>query len=269
MTKRQLAVAALMAAAAIAPPAGTSLAAPGSSAAEDTWQLRAQVRGSPGKTLSEPRLIGDAVALVRDAACRRARDLLGDGEPARAEIELTMWRQPGPTDQTRTGIPDASCEGRFGQESAFRLRARVVHPRHPGRYTETGRMGLRRAVAVLARRANAYAGRVLESGERVWLSLKVRGSEKDVRGMIRGLARRYRVDVGIALRVAGCESGFNPRAFSPAGPYGGVYQHDLDLWKRRAAHYGHRGASVFDPYSNIDVSLRMVRTAGWGHWGCA
>jgi hypothetical protein len=268
MTKRWLVIGALAAAVTVALPAGASLADPGSPAAQTTWQLRAQVRAERGTTLSHPKLISGAVALVRDAACRRARDLLTQGEPGRAEVQLTMWRQPGPTDQTQTAIPKASCEHRYEQESAFQLRAWVIHPRAPGKYVKTGRMSLRRAVAVVAERANIHAPRVLESGEPVQVTLRVRPREKDVRGMIRGLAQRYGVDVNAALRVAGCESGFNPRAYSPAGPYGGIYQHAISYWPGRARHFGHPGASVFDPYANIDVSLRMVRAGGWSHWGC-
>jgi hypothetical protein len=267
MKKRRLVIGALVAAVAIGLPAGASLADPGGPAT--SWQLRAQVRAAPGTNLSEPRLISDALALVRDAACRRARDLLAEGEPGRTEVQLTLWRQSGLTDQTQTGTPEVSCEQRSTEESAFRLRAWVIHPRDPGKYVKSGRVSLRRAVALVAERANAYAPRVLETGERVWMTLRLQPRQKDVQGMIRGLARRYGVDVNMALRVARCESGFNPRAYSSAGPYGGIYQHDVDLWPRRAAHFGHRGASVFDAFSNIDVSLRMVRAGGWGHWGCA
>jgi soluble lytic murein transglycosylase-like protein len=114
--------------------------------------------------------------------------------------------------------------------------------------------------------ANNLVGRVLTSGEQGWITLRLRSRQKPVRGMIRSLARRYGLSVSTALRVAGCESHFNRRAYSY--PYAGIFQQDLRQWPRRAAHFGHRGASPFDAYANVDVSLKMARSMGWGHWGC-
>ena len=91
--------------------------------------------------------------------------------------------------------------------------------------------------------------------------------QKAVRQMIRSLAIRYRLDVAKAISVAECESGLNPRAYSP--PYAGVYQHTTRSWSKRAATYDHAGESVFDPYANVDVALQMARASGWGAWGCA
>jgi soluble lytic murein transglycosylase-like protein len=101
----------------------------------------------------------------------------------------------------------------------------------------------------------------------VWITLRLGTAEKPVRGMIRSLARRYGVSVSTSLRVAGCESHFNPRAYDY--PYAGVYQQDVRYWGRRAAHFGHRGDSPLDAHANVDVSLKMARSMGWGHWGCA
>jgi hypothetical protein len=85
--------------------------------------------------------------------------------------------------------------------------------------------------------------------------------------MIRSLAGRHGVSVTTSLRVAACESRFNPRAYNY--PYAGIYQQNVRLWDRRAKHFGHPGTSPFDAYPNVDVSLKMARSMGWGHWGCA
>jgi hypothetical protein len=109
----------------------------------------------------------------------------------------------------------------------------------------------------------------MATGEQGWITLRLRTSQKPVRDMIRSLATRHGVSVGTSLRVAGCESRFRSRAYNPAGPYAGVYQQSVPLWPGRARRFGHPGASPFDTYANVDVSLKMARAMGWGHWGCA
>jgi hypothetical protein len=264
---RRLVAAALAAASVTGLPAGASEIPQDPQAPQASWQLRAQVRPRPGTALSEPRLMSEAVSLMRTAACRRARDLLWDGDPGRSRVQLTLWRQSGTTDGSQAAVSGVECDARFGRISAFRLRALVAYPQAPGEYARTDRTSLSRAVEVAAEQANAVGARVLQTGEQAWITIRLWTDEKTVRPMIRALARRYRVDAGTALRVAACESGFNPRAYSY--PYAGIFQQSLLYWARRARHYGHPGASPFDPYANIDVSLKMARASGWGHWGCA
>jgi hypothetical protein len=234
-----------------------------------TWQLRAQVRPGPGISLTEPRRLSDALARVREATCREARDLLADGEPRTTRVELTLWRQQGTDDGSTAPSKAVDCHLRQTRISAFTVRSRVRSTDGSGRSTGTGTMSLGAAVHRVTELANTIGVRVLQTGEQAWITLRVSRREKAPRGMVRGLARRHGVSVTTALRVAACESGFNPRAYSPAGPYVGIYQQDADLWPARARRYGHPGASPFDPYANIDVSLRMARAVGWGHWGCA
>ncbi len=265
-SKRRVA-AALVAATVTGLPAGASAAPPEPQAPQASWQLRAQVRPRPGVGLGEPRLLADAVPLMRRAACRRARDLLWDGHPGRSKVQLTLWRQSGLEDGTTAGVSEVDCASRFGRVSAFRLKARVSWPEAPGDYTRSGSMALGTAVAKASGVANALAGRVLQSEEQAWITVRMWTVEKTPRQMVRALARRYGVNVSTALGVAACESGFRPKAYSH--PYAGIYQQHLSYWPRRARHYGHPGASPFDAYANIDVSLRMARAVGWGHWGCA
>lgn len=225
---------------------------------EESWQLRAQVRPRGGASLSGPRTLPDAIVQLHQAACRRAAELLADGEPGQARVQLALWRQPGPADATSTESPDMSCHVQPGRISAFRLRSRVAGATG---WVEAGQ-GLHR----LAELANNMASKVMATGEKVWITLRLGAREKPVRGMIRSLARRHQVSVSTALTVAGCESHFNPRAYSH--PYAGVYQQHVGYWPGRARRFGHRGASPFDPYANVEVSLRMARATGWGHWGC-
>jgi hypothetical protein len=226
---------------------------------QTSWQIRAQVRSAPGQSLSGPRTLPEAMDLVHQAACRGARNLLRDGKPSKTRLQLTLWRQPGATDATHTGPPNMGCHLGPQRLSGFRLLGRVAGT--------TGWIDPAQAMSRLAEVANHDADRVMATGDQAWISLRFGSAEKPVRGMIRGLARRHGVSVPTALRVAGCESRFSRRAYNY--PYAGVYQQDVRYWPRRATRFGHRGASPFDAYANVDVSLKMARAMGWGHWGCA
>lgn len=91
-----------------------------------------------------------------------------------------------------------------------------------------------------------------------------------VKLLIRCAARRWHVSGGPrkALRVARCESGYNPHAYNPDG-YVGVYQQAKRYWPGRADHYGFPDRSAFNGRANIIVSIRMVHANGWVGWGCA
>lgn len=235
--------------------------------APNQWQLRGQTRMRPKSKLSDPRTISGAMSLLEQAACRRAQVLLEDSKPPRSRVEMRLWRQQGQADETRTPVPNVSCDRQLMRTSGFRLKAWVTWPKAPGRYVRSRRMTVGNAVEAAAKLANRIAPRVLETGEEAWIKIRMKTKAKPVRGMIRSLSRRYGVDPGTALRVARCESGYNPRAYNP--PYAGVFQQSTRYWSRRAANYGHKGASPFEAYANIDVSLKMARAQGWRHWGCA
>lgn len=71
-----------------------------------------------------------------------------------------------------------------------------------------------------------------------------------------------------AVRVASCESGFNPRAYNPSSGASGLFQHLSSLFPARAAGAGAPGASAFDPYVNTVAAANMVAASGWSAWVC-
>lgn len=79
----------------------------------------------------------------------------------------------------------------------------------------------------------------------------------------RGLASQAEA----AVRVAACESGFNPRAYNPSGA-SGLFQHLISYWLARAAGAGSPGASPFDPWVNTVAAANMVAASGWSAWVC-
>jgi len=94
-------------------------------------------------------------------------------------------------------------------------------------------------------------------------------STYQLRRLIKCAAHRWKVPGGAhkALRVARCESGFDPHA--KGGGNGGVFQQRLVYWPGRAKHYGFKGWSVYNGRANVIVSIRMAHKVGWSPWSCA
>ncbi len=89
---------------------------------------------------------------------------------------------------------------------------------------------------------------------------------------MRELAARFfpADEVENAVSVARCESGFNPSAYNPAGPYGGLFQHLESRWAYRAEQAGYPGASIFDAEANTAAAAWLWEArGGWSPWGCA
>jgi hypothetical protein len=78
-------------------------------------------------------------------------------------------------------------------------------------------------------------------------------------------------DVNRAIRVAWCESSFNPSAVNPASGASGLFQHLPEHWAERSKAAGHPGASIFDPEANVAVAAWMLYElpGGWSHWDCS
>jgi hypothetical protein len=66
------------------------------------------------------------------------------------------------------------------------------------------------------------------------------------------------------LRVARCESGYNPGAVNPAGPYYGLFQFMVSTF--RATPYG--GQNILDPVANANAAAWKYAQGGSGAWGC-
>lgn len=66
------------------------------------------------------------------------------------------------------------------------------------------------------------------------------------------------------LRVARCESGYNPRAVNAAGPYYGLFQFLMSTFK--ATPYGNQ--DIFDPVANASAAAWKFANGGASAWGC-
>jgi hypothetical protein len=66
------------------------------------------------------------------------------------------------------------------------------------------------------------------------------------------------------LRVAKCESGYNPNAYNPAGPYYGLFQFLMSTF--RATPYG--SGDIYDPVANSKAAAWKYANGGASAWGC-
>lgn len=91
--------------------------------------------------------------------------------------------------------------------------------------------------------------------------------EPDVPALIVDAARRWGLDERVLLRIAWCESRFNPNARGAAG-LSGVFQFAPITWGWVAERAGYPGASPYDPRANIEAAAYLYKTEGPKHWGC-
>lgn len=106
----------------------------------------------------------------------------------------------------------------------------------------------------------------------------------NVEQIIIAAANKYGVSSSHALRIAKCESTYNPSSVNykywedskgvAMGSSGaryypsGLFQHLTNYWPARAAKYGYAGASVFDAKANANVTMAMWRDGNQGLWEC-
>jgi hypothetical protein len=93
---------------------------------------------------------------------------------------------------------------------------------------------------------------------------KVRHSEREIRRFIRRAAKRYKQSKRAMLRVAECESNFDPCAVNRAGPYYGLYQYLKSTWKTTP--YGNK--DIFDPEAQAFATGWMWKEGRKDEWAC-
>lgn len=94
-------------------------------------------------------------------------------------------------------------------------------------------------------------------------------SEPEVRALVERYFRPE--DVNKAIRVAWCESSFNPKAVNPTTGAAGLFQHLPSYWPERSAEAGFAGADIFDPEANVAVAAWLLYESpgGWSNWTCS
>jgi len=90
----------------------------------------------------------------------------------------------------------------------------------------------------------------------------------DIEAIIRAAAARYGADPQQLLRVAWCESRYNPSAYNGILGASGLFQIIPGTWAANSVRAGYGGASVWDAYSNANVAAWMFARGQAGQWAC-
>lgn len=90
----------------------------------------------------------------------------------------------------------------------------------------------------------------------------------DIEAIIRAAAARYGADPQQLLRVAWCESRYNPSAYNGILGASGLFQIIPGTWAANSVRAGYAGASVWDAYANANVAAWMFAHGQAGQWAC-
>jgi len=84
-----------------------------------------------------------------------------------------------------------------------------------------------------------------------------------IEAIILDAAARHGVSGSWMLKIARCESGVNPRAYNPAGPYYGLFQFLMSTFRANG------GTDIWDPYQQAEITATMLSHGQAHQWGCA
>ena len=90
----------------------------------------------------------------------------------------------------------------------------------------------------------------------------------EIASIIRAAADRYGVSADTLLRVAYCESRYDPLAFNGILGASGLFQIIPGTWRANSAAAGYGGASVWDPVANANVAAWMFSRGQARQWAC-
>ena len=92
-------------------------------------------------------------------------------------------------------------------------------------------------------------------------------ASSEIEQIIRDAAAAQGADAEQLLRVAYCESRFNPGAYNPSGA-SGLFQFLPSTWAANSVRAGYAGASVFDPVASANVAAFMFARGQAAQWVC-
>jgi hypothetical protein len=122
----------------------------------------------------------------------------------------------------------------------------------------------------------AEAGRTLVSSVEVVtpvtevrrLGTKPAPAPGDIESIIRAAAARWGADPAQLLRVAWCESRYNPGAYNASSGASGLFQFMPRTWAANSVRAGYGGASVFDAVANANTAAYMFANSQAYQWSC-
>ena len=90
----------------------------------------------------------------------------------------------------------------------------------------------------------------------------------DIQAIIVAAAARWGADPTQLLRVAYCESHYNPNAVNASSGASGLFQFLASTWAANSVRAGYGGVSVFDPVANANTAAMMFANGQSGQWSC-
>ena len=90
----------------------------------------------------------------------------------------------------------------------------------------------------------------------------------DIESVIRAAAVAWGADPNQLLRVAWCESHYNPLAVNARSGAAGLFQFMPATWAANSVRAGYAGASVFDPVASANVAAFMFARGQAAQWSC-
>jgi len=90
----------------------------------------------------------------------------------------------------------------------------------------------------------------------------------DIESIIRAAAAAWGADPNQLLRVAWCESRYNPNVVNARSGASGLFQFMPATWAANSVRAGYAGASVFDPVASANVAAYMFAHGQAGQWTC-
>jgi soluble lytic murein transglycosylase-like protein len=84
-----------------------------------------------------------------------------------------------------------------------------------------------------------------------------------IEAIIQQAATTYGVSYPWMLKIARCESGLNPHAYNPAGPYYGLFQFLMSTFRANG------GIDIWDPTQQANITANMLAHGQAHQWGCA
>lgn len=90
----------------------------------------------------------------------------------------------------------------------------------------------------------------------------------DIEMVIRSAAAAWGADANQLLRVAWCESHYNPSAYNARSGASGLFQFMPRTWAANSVRAGYAGASVFDPVASANTAAYMFRNGQAWQWTC-
>jgi soluble lytic murein transglycosylase-like protein len=84
-----------------------------------------------------------------------------------------------------------------------------------------------------------------------------------IEAIIEAAANHWGVSYPWMLKIARCESGLNPHAYNPAGPYYGLFQFLMSTFRANG------GTDIWDPVQQANITAKMLAHGQAHQWGCA